>query len=623
MSGEVCLLCSSNIFLTILAAILWLVIIGFVFIGLAIVADDFLVPSLEKITEYCDIPENVATAVFLAFGSAVPEIMTSVVSTIQGKVDASLPAILGSGCIAYALIPPVCVLAIQPIFMSIQDRKSAKSGSDVAKFYRSDPYSDARARRGSEVARERRQSLVVELSRTTSGTTVSRTASGTVTRSRSKSVLKQPKPGKTLPLRLVTMPLLRDVVTYLVSLGLCMYFMDDTMMSLHESCILVGLYIAYLFVLIYFKSVWEEDDDPGKETSAREPLIDKSEKDAFVISSTKDETDKTGSSDTAKDQAKDQEDSSHAPADENDMQSIAAESLREGLPGATSATQPDIEAGEAPTEPNEAPASSEAEEEAAPTVSSEPAPPLDDTGAGESASSTEGSHTGSGSGADAAQIESAINSAAGDAPDTEEEGESTGELIMLTLSFPFYWLYEKTIPDCSDDEYEDYFVVTFVISLVYIAVLAMATLSLVTQLCLTLGIPDSLSGVTLIALGAEIPDAIGSIALAKSGMGPSAVSNCLNSQIINLLIGLGFPYMLHSMINGKAMQLGAEGSTQMFIGGWLASLVMVFLLLTVGETCWNGKHAQLTVNGGATLLVLYVIMVGAVTYWNYEVEGSA
>lgn len=43
-----------------------------------------------------------------------------------------------------------------------------------------------------------------------------------------------------------------------------MYFMDDTMMSLHESCILVGLYIAYLFVLIYFKSVWEEDDDPGK-----------------------------------------------------------------------------------------------------------------------------------------------------------------------------------------------------------------------------------------------------------------------------------------------------------------------------------------------------------------------
>ena len=34
-----------------------------------------------------------------------------------------------------------------------------------------------------------------------------------------------------------------------------------------------------------------------------------------------------------------------------------------------------------------------------------------------------------------------------------------------------------------------------------------------------------------------------------------------------------------------------------------------------------GKQAQLTVNGAAILLILYVLMVGAVTYYNFEVEA--
>ena len=173
---EVCYLCSDNIFVTIAASVLWLTLLGWLFCALAIVADDYLCASLEKITKYCQVlchlhpahrprlafivlsplqvPQNVGTAVFLAFGSAVPEIMTSIVSVANGKVatnfpahpllpltflspphhlsilfgpkvDASLPAILGSGCIAYAVIPPVCVLCIQPFFMKNADRLHA------------------------------------------------------------------------------------------------------------------------------------------------------------------------------------------------------------------------------------------------------------------------------------------------------------------------------------------------------------------------------------------------------------------------------------------------------------------------------------------------------------------
>merc|ERR1711871_418095 len=101
----------------------------------------------------------------------------------------------------------------------------------------------------------------------------------------------------------------------------------------------------------------------------------------------------------------------------------------------------------------------------------------------------------------------------------------------------------------------------------------MLSLKLVTQLVYVLGVPQSLSGMTLIALGAEIPDCVASMALAKKGEGPAAISNCLNSQIINLLVGLGLPYLIYDIVHGHALHLGKAGTTQVFIGALLSGIV--------------------------------------------------
>ena len=89
-------------------------------LGLAIVCDDYLCVALERLCEVFMIREDVAGATFMAFGSAAPEIIVNAVSTIkqakakagdENAIDATntgIGAILGSGMIAFLVIPGAC-----------------------------------------------------------------------------------------------------------------------------------------------------------------------------------------------------------------------------------------------------------------------------------------------------------------------------------------------------------------------------------------------------------------------------------------------------------------------------------------------------------------------------------
>ena len=107
-----------------------LVVLLYAFVGVAIVADSHLVPSLETLCVRWNVPEDVAGASFMAFGSAAPEITINAISTVKavlggrlgggggpdashrGRDDAALGvgAILGSGMIAFTAIPGFCGL---------------------------------------------------------------------------------------------------------------------------------------------------------------------------------------------------------------------------------------------------------------------------------------------------------------------------------------------------------------------------------------------------------------------------------------------------------------------------------------------------------------------------------
>lgn len=58
-------------------------------------------------------------------------------------------------------------------------------------------------------------------------------------------------------------------------------------------------------------------------------------------------------------------------------------------------------------------------------------------------------------------------------------------------------------------------------------------------------------GLTFIAFGASIPDAMSSLIVAKHGHGDMAVSNAIGSNVFDILICLGVPWLIGCLLVNK------------------------------------------------------------------------
>ena len=99
-----------------------------------------------------------------------------------------------------------------------------------------------------------------------------------------------------------------------------------------------------------------------------------------------------------------------------------------------------------------------------------------------------------------------------------------------------------------------------------------------------LGVPNLLAyfGILLVAVGAEIPDGINSGTVAKRGYGSMRTSSCMGSQITNICLGLGVPWILSSLVAGTDVRVGVGDSLLHTVSLCLLGIVVMFYLLTVG-----------------------------------------
>ncbi|KAG7238193.1 hypothetical protein INR49_031108 [Caranx melampygus] len=80
----------------------------YMFCALALVCDDYFVPSLEKICERLQLSEDVAGATFMAAGSSAPELFTSIIGVFITKGDVGVGTIVGSAVFNILCIIGVC-----------------------------------------------------------------------------------------------------------------------------------------------------------------------------------------------------------------------------------------------------------------------------------------------------------------------------------------------------------------------------------------------------------------------------------------------------------------------------------------------------------------------------------
>ena len=93
------------------AVILHIIGIMYMFYALALVCDEFFVPSLDVITEKLGITPDVAGATFMAAGGSAPELFTSIIGVFIAVSDVGIGTIVGSAVFNILFVIAACAFA--------------------------------------------------------------------------------------------------------------------------------------------------------------------------------------------------------------------------------------------------------------------------------------------------------------------------------------------------------------------------------------------------------------------------------------------------------------------------------------------------------------------------------
>jgi len=176
------------------------------------------------------------------------------------------------------------------------------------------------------------------------------------------------------------------------------------------------------------------------------------------------------------------------------------------------------------------------------------------------------------------------------ASNKSEEKEAKG--IFKYLRDPISWALETFMPTPARHWS------LFTLSIGCIAIATYVMVDSVNRAGTILKVPPMVMGLTVLAAGTSIPDAMGSIAVAKQGEGDMAVANALGSNIFDILVGLGVPWMIRRAMGNEVT---FEGKMK-----YMASDIVILasvLLIFVGALLLN--RWRLTRGVGVVLITFY------------------
>lgn len=92
-----------------------MLITSYLFAALATVCDEYFVQSLGRISRDLRIKDEIAGATFMAVGSSVSELFTSLIGTFIAKSDVGTGAIVGSAVFNLLFVIGVCCLVAKSV----------------------------------------------------------------------------------------------------------------------------------------------------------------------------------------------------------------------------------------------------------------------------------------------------------------------------------------------------------------------------------------------------------------------------------------------------------------------------------------------------------------------------
>ncbi|KAM8848766.1 sodium/potassium/calcium exchanger 3 isoform 1-T1 [Synchiropus picturatus] len=175
--------------------------------------------------------------------------------------------------------------------------------------------------------------------------------------------------------------------------------------------------------------------------------------------------------------------------------------------------------------------------------------------------------------------------------------------VKWVLSWPLSFLLHCSVPDCSLPRWESWYLVTFLSSTLWIALFSYLMVWMVTIISYTLGIPEVIMGITFLAAGTSVPDCMASLIVARQGMGDMAVSNSIGSNIFDVLLGLGFPWALRTLIVSYGSEVTINSK------GLVYSVILLLASVTLTVLCVHLNRWKLDRRLGLCLLLLYAVFL--------------
>jgi len=179
--------------------------------------------------------------------------------------------------------------------------------------------------------------------------------------------------------------------------------------------------------------------------------------------------------------------------------------------------------------------------------------------------------------------------------------------LIWIFTLPSILLFYITIPDCRQKKWRKFYLVTFTVSAIWMGGLSYILVWMVSLVGYTYSIPECVLGMTFLAAGSSLPDAIASLVVAKQGSGDMAVSNCIGSNVFDMLC-LGIPWMIKTTIISPNSVVYIQSENIFFTSGILiASILCTILLIYLNK--WKIDEKL-----GILFLVMYLLFLGIATF---------
>ncbi|MBP9691427.1 calcium/sodium antiporter [Candidatus Woesebacteria bacterium] len=177
----------------------------------------------------------------------------------------------------------------------------------------------------------------------------------------------------------------------------------------------------------------------------------------------------------------------------------------------------------------------------------------------------------------------------------EEKRVAKKHAVLAHIENGINSILAKSFPNL--DKHPQKYVTVFAISILFIVALSWVLVEVAILLAHDLGIPEVIIALTILAGGTSIPDLLSSLIVAKQGRGDMAVSNAVGSNIFDIFVCLGLPWMLYILFTGKSMVVSTENLMASIFLLFFTVISILFLLI------W--QKFKLGPKSGYILLVLY------------------